>query len=330
MELPLLRARAEIIRNIRAFFDRRGYLEADTPVLSPTLIPETCLEVFATERVWPPGSRLANEIASGRRERDMLYLVPSPEIYLKRLIAKHRVDVYEICHSFRNSEQQGRWHSNEFTMLEYYTMNADYLDSLRVTEELFQDLTQDPQLRPPFLRMTMDEVFKEYAGFSLGEILATDHADSTDGNLSLRSEAVRLGLDLPSEISDAAIYDLIFIHAVEPNLPKDRVVALLDYPAIVPCLAQLNPDGITRQRWELYANGIELANCYSEETDPDAVRAYFENEGREKDKTALAPHRIDNDYWQTFKNFPRCSGVAMGVDRLVMALTGQSTIDAVR
>jgi lysyl-tRNA synthetase class 2 len=120
---------------------------------------------------------------------------------------------------------------------------------------------------------------------------------------------------------------------------------LIDYPAFVPCLAKKNPDGRTVERWELYSNGIELANCYSEEIDPDAVKLFFENEAAEKEKTALVKHQVDHEYWKNFKRFPKrksgefpkgkserfpqCSGVALGVDRLIMLLSGRSTIDSV-
>ncbi|MDR1909931.1 MAG: LysR family transcriptional regulator, partial [Spirochaetaceae bacterium] len=149
----------------------------------------------------------------------------------------------------------------------------------------------------------------------------------------LEDEARRLGLEPAAGLDTAALYDLIFIHAVEPRLPRDRVVALMDYPAFVPCLARAG--GRTRERWELYFRGIELANCYSEETSAEAVRAYFEAEGAAKEKAALVPHRIDRDYWKIFledaggRPFPRCSGVALGLDRLLMALTGRSAIDSV-
>jgi lysyl-tRNA synthetase class 2 len=122
---------------------------------------------------------------------------------------------------------------------------------------------------------------------------------------------------------------------VEPRLPKDTITALLDYPAFVPCLARQSPDGKTVERWEIYGRGVELANCYSEETDAETVRRYFEEEGRAKEKIALVSHRIDGDYWKLFaagagkRPFPKCSGVAMGLDRLIMVLTGRSSIDSV-
>jgi lysyl-tRNA synthetase class 2 len=316
MDLELLRERARIFREIRSFFDARNYLEADTPLLAPDLIPETCLEVFETACLAPT------------RGPKPYWLIPSPEIWMKKLIAQHRVSLYQICKCFRNGESTGHLHSPEFTMLEYYTMDAQYLDSLTLTEELVASLRGDSRqtgLAPPFLRITMEEAFSQWAGFSLFEAAETG---------TLGDEARKLGLNPPPGLDTAALYDLIFIHAVEPALPKDRAVAILDYPAFVPCLAKKSPDGKTVERWELYARGIELANCYSEETESDEVRRYFEREGALKNQTALVPHRIDGDYWRNFlphtgRPFPRCSGVAMGLDRLVMALAERSSIDSV-
>ncbi|GHV78031.1 elongation factor P--(R)-beta-lysine ligase [Spirochaetia bacterium] len=306
MDLELLQERARIFREVRAFFDTRNYLEVDTPLLAPDLIPETCLEVFETAYGTKP-----------------YWLIPSPEIWMKKLIAQHRVSLYQLCKCFRNGESTGHLHSPEFTMLEYYTMDAHYLDSLTLTEELIRSLLRDSSpasLAPPFLRITMEEAFSQWADFSLFEAAETG---------TLEHEARKRGLNPPPGLDTAALYDLIFIHAVEPSLPKDRMVAILDYPAFVPCLAQKSPDGRTVERWELYVRGIELANCYSEETESDEVRRFFEREGALKTRTALIPHRLDGDYWRNFLNFPPCSGVALGLDRLVMALTGRSSIDSV-
>ncbi|MDR0878632.1 MAG: LysR family transcriptional regulator [Treponema sp.] len=313
MDLALLQERARIFREIRTFFDERGYLEADTPLLSPDLIPESCLEVFETFRISPPESRNQNTEA--------LYLIPSPEIWMKKLIARHRTNLYQICKCFRNGESSGFLHSPEFTMLEYYTMDANYRDSLTLTEQLFSHLLSPlhPSLSPPFERITMGDAFIRWAGFDLYEAAE---------NGTLVTEARRLGLDPPPLLDTAALYDLIFIHAVEPNLKSGKPVALIDYPAFVPCLAKKNPNGRTVERWELYSNGIELANCYSEETSPEEVRRFFESEAAEKEKSALIKHRVDHDYWKIFTGFP-CSGVALGVDRLIMLLCGRSTIDGV-
>ena len=327
MDIEMLRERAQIIRNVRSFFDKRNYLETDTPLLAPNLIPESCLEVFETRYIPPQGS--------AKREKPY-WLIPSPEIWMKRIIAEHRVSLYQICKCFRNGESSGRQHNPEFTMLEYYTMEANYLDSLNITEELFSVFSPPADLSPPFIRLTMEEAFFEWAGFDLYR--------AAENSGAMEEEARRLGLNPPAGLSTHDIYDLIFIHAVEPHLKMAKPVALLDYPAFVPCLAKKSADGKTVERWELYTRGLELANCFSEETRPEEVRRFFENEKIEKEKTALVRHDVDDDYWKIFasgegnteaetfragKSFPPCSGVAMGLDRLIMLLCERGTIDAV-
>jgi lysyl-tRNA synthetase class 2 len=305
----MLQERARIIRRVRSFFDERNYLALDTPLLAPDLIPESCLEVFETGRILPSGSAVP------------YWLIPSPEIWMKKIIARHRTSVYQICKCFRNGESSGFLHSPEFTMLEYYTMNAHYLDSLALTEELFAFLSEAGSgLSAPFERMTVAEAFARFAGFDLFAAVETEGA--------LATEARRLGLTPPAGMETAQLYDLIFIHAVEPRLKQDRPVALLDYPAFVPCLARKAVSGKTVERWELYYNGIELANCYTEETNAEQVRNFFESEAAAKERAALVRHQVDRDYWKLFEGaFPPCSGVALGLDRLIMALCDRSTID---
>jgi len=315
----MLRKRAAVIKQVRAFFDNREYLELDTPLLCADLIPESCLEVFETRRLFP---------RSGKKESRPLWLIPSPEIWMKKIIARHRVNVYQVCKCFRNGESSGHLHSREFTMLEYYTMNADYMDSLSLTEELFRQLLianeQSAEDYLPFERITVAQAFEKYAGFDLFET-------ARQGAKAMAHNARRLGLDPMPGLEAAQLYDLIFIHSVEPQLKNGKPVALLDYPAFVPCLAKLSSNGRTFERWELYWNGIELVNCFSEETDPQRVKEFFLTEAAAKEKTALVRHNVDNDYWKLFENggFPPCSGVALGLDRLIMALTGRQNIDSV-
>jgi lysyl-tRNA synthetase class 2 len=94
-------------------------------------------------------------------------------------------------------------------------------------------------------------------------------------------------------------------------------------------LTKKRPDNKSVEKWELYVKGIELANCYSEETEPANIRAYFEREAAAKRRSGIIPHKVDENYWRIFDGFPRCSGVAMGVDRLIMSLTGRRSIDGV-
>jgi len=314
MDLSLLQKRAAIIKQVRSFFDNKNYLELDTPLLSCDLIPESCLEVFQTERIFPLGSK---------KENRPLWLIPSPEIFMKKIIAQHNVNVYQICKCFRNGESCGALHNSEFTMLEYYTMNANYMDSLALTEELFSHLAKNSAITVTnFERITVSEAFAKWAGFDL-------FAAAKEGSSAMEEQARKLELEPMPDMTVHQLYDLIFIHAVEPQLKTEKPIALLDYPAFVPCLAKNSPNGQTAERWELYCNGIELANCYSEENDPQAVKEFFISEEAEKNKTAVVKHNVDNDYWKIFEKFPRCSGVAIGLDRLIMALTGKTTIDGV-
>jgi len=315
MDLEMLQNRAAIIKNIRSFFENKGYLELDTPLLSPDLIPESCLEVFETQRLYPKGSK---------KESSSLYLIPSPEIWMKKIIAKHRVNVFQICKCFRNSESAGRLHNHEFTMLEYYTMNADYMDSLALTEKLVKFLTTNQTNEEIlFERITVADAFKKYAGFDLFETAAK-------GADVMAAQARKLGLEPMPDMTVPQLYDLIFIHAVEPHLKTDKPVALLDYPTFVPCLAKRREQGSeTVERWELYWDGIELANCFSEETEPHRVKEFFTSEEAQLKHSAIVKHKVDHDYWKIFQNFPRCSGVAIGLDRLIMALLGKQSIDGV-
>ena len=315
MDRETLANRAGIIRGIRRFFENRDYLEVDTPLLAPDLIPESCLEVFQTLYQKPGG------------DAQPYWLIPSPELWMKKLLAQDSANIFQICHCFRNGESTGRIHSPEFTMLEYYTVQAGYMDSLLLTEELFRELGASGDLAPPFLRISLEEAFAQWAGFDLF------HAASTPG--ALAEEARRLGLDPPADMGIADCYNLIFVHAIEPQLPRNAPVALLDYPAFVPCLARKAPGGKTVERWELYARGVELANCFSEETDSQEIRDFFSSEEQIKAAQALIPHRVDREYWRIFlpsasgRAFPECSGVAMGLDRLIMVLLGYASLQGV-
>lgn len=315
------------MQRIREFFIQRGYLELDTPALSSHLIPESCLEVFRTEYIYP-----------GTQEAIPLYLVPSPEVHIKPLIARHKVSMFQLSKCYRNLESCGRIHSPEFTMLEYYTVNANYMDTAAITEELFNFLLPPPAadrddfayLRPPFMRLTMDQAFFQYAGFYLSSCTTPQQ---------LAEQARKLGIYEPEDNSFDSwpwddLYELILVQCVEPQLPKNKPVLLMDYPAQVPCLAQdvPNPTGqkpLWKQRWELYVAGVELSNCYSEETDPEKIRSYFQQEGQAKAQSARVLHAIDENYWKHFQTFPTCSGNALGVDRLIALLQGRTTIEGV-
>ncbi len=325
MDLASLTFRAEVLRGIRGFFYEHGFLELDTPLLSDALIPESCLEIFKTEYVHPFDDT----------KNKALFLVPSPEVYMKPIIAEHKKSVFQLSKCFRNCESMGRIHNPEFTMLEYYAVNADYRDAIKLTEALFAYLVQHLHGNELFdthnvgdyflqaiTELTMDDAFKHYAGFYL-----SDAQDSA----SLAKEAAKLGLgneaDLAKERWDD-LYERIFVHSVEPALNPDKLIAITDYPSAAACLAKDGKKGRNnfpvKERWEIYARGVELANCYSEERNQDEVNTYFAEEDALKQKSARVPHPPVQDFGKVCAAMPPCTGTAMGIDRLIMLLAGRT------
>lgn len=297
--------RSRLQQGIRTFFHGREYLEVETPLLAPHLIPEPAIDVFSTRFTHP-----------FRGERP-LYLIPSPEVYMKELLARGSGSIFQITRSFRNSEQLGALHNPEFTMLEYYTVHKDYRQSMAITEELFRSVLPadtPADLKPPFRIMTMEEALREFAGVELRQC-------GEPG--ALAEEVRRLGLVPGDGDSWEVLFNRIFLTLVEPELPADRPLVLTDYPEQIPCLARPG-QGPFLERWELYVRGVELANCYSEETDYRRVRDYYRREG------ASAPAESDPAWCRLYESgFPPCSGVAMGIDRLLMLMAGKRSLEGV-
>lgn len=310
MDTQLLRERSRILGATRSFFLDRNYLETDTPTLSPAPIPESCLEVFPTTFSNPFIGTLD------------LWLVPSPEVWMKKVIAERHESIFQVCKCFRNAESLGRIHNPEFTMLEFYTMGAKAKDSIAITEELFKTCAgyETPlACRPPFVEMTTAEAFLTFARIDL---------EAHDEAGSLAEAARSRGLMVPDGASWDDVYNQAFVNWVEPALPQDRPLVLSQYPARVECLAADIPGTPWKDRWELYVMGMELANCYTECSDPDAVLGSMKAEAARKAGQAF-PHRVDFSYAEVFEGFPPCSGVAMGFDRFFMVLTGRTDIQDV-
>jgi elongation factor P--(R)-beta-lysine ligase len=314
-----LRARllrqAHFTGTMRSFFRERGYVEVDTPTLSPFLIPEPSIEVFQT----------SFHSASGRELP--LWLIPSPELWMKRLLAAGSGNIFQISRSFRNGDFGGPIHNPEFRLLECYTMNAGYLDSIPVVEDLFSRLLRDQtpglardSLSPPFRRLTMEDAFRRHAGIELAECLDAR---------SMREAGIRAGAAMPPDPTWEEAFHIAFLTLVEPFLPRDRPLVLTDYPALVPTTARRRPGTPWCERWELYVDGVEIANCYTEETDPRALRTLIEEEGARK-MSSRVTHTVDTGLAEIFPpGFPACSGVALGVDRLEMVFQGEKELGGV-
>jgi len=307
--------RARFSDSVRMYFRTSGYAEVDTPVLSPFLIPEPAIEVFRTEYLPPSGPARP------------MWLAPSPELWMKRLLAAGAGDIFQISRSFRNCEYGGPHHNPEFRLLEWYTVGTGYLDSIGVAEGLFDhliaQLVPGPRaslLAPPFLRMTMEEAFFRYADIDLA---------GCQDVLSMRAAGEANGASMTGASTWEQAFHIAFLTLVEPRLPRERPLALLDYPALVPTTARRRPGTPWAERWELFVDGVEIANCYTEETDPAALALLVQDE-EERRHGCRTSHEIDRGFAGLFPpDFPTCSGAALGLDRLEMVFAGEKSLEGV-
>ena len=221
------------------------------------------------------------------------FLRASPELQMKKLLAAGMERIYQIGPCFRAGEK-GRRHSPEFTMLEWYRANADYSDIARDAEEL------------------------------LAEVLTRDHADVQ--RITVREAYLRWAGWDPVETWDQDRFDFDMATKIEPNLPKEPLF-LTDYPAPAASLARLKADDPrVAERWELYVDGLELANAFTELVDPVEQRRRFELAREERCALGEADYPLDEEFLDALARMPPSGGVALGVDRLVMLACGASSI----
>ncbi len=302
------RKRSELLMNIRGYFIGKDYLEVYTPSLAPALIPEPSIKVFETEFI--------NEFTGSLP----LYLIPSPEVFMKKLLAAGSGSIFQICQSFRNAEQLGAIHNPEFTMLEYYTVGCSDKDSIPLTIEMIEHTAVEKRswMKNQII-LSMEEAMWEYASTDMHKVQTSE---------AIQERARELGLHPDEGEAWDDTFNRIFLTFTEPSLPMDAEVYLTDYPDGIRCLAKKGRNG-TRQRWEMYINGIETANCYTEETDKDETASYFAEEEAElirgREGTADAIPIADKDFPSL--DIPESSGVAMGLDRLLAAELGLKTIE---
>jgi lysyl-tRNA synthetase class 2 len=307
--IDLLHKRALLTQNVRNFFIGKGYLEVETPILSPYLLPEAYLEVFKTSFIQPEYTL-------------DYYLIPSPEIWMKKLLAKGTGNLFQITKAFRNYESIGRYHNPEFTLLEYYTVGADYLDSMKITEAFFQFLCDKSIGRNksiysfPFLRLSMREAFLEYTGLDLS---------LNNSFQSMKDFAAEFDISFKADDTWEQLFNRIFLNRVEPHLPKERPLFLYDYPSKIETLARTK--GNFAERWELYISGIEIANCFTEERAKEKLELFIKRE-EERKKKSIVHHKVDYGVPEEFSQIKKeCSGVALGMDRLFMVLFNLNSIE---
>ncbi|MCP4602067.1 MAG: EF-P lysine aminoacylase GenX [Proteobacteria bacterium] len=289
---PFLKKRAKIIQAFRNEILKWDFLEVETPIRIRAPAPELYIDAE------PSGD---------------CFLITSPELQMKRLLAAGYSNIFQICHCFRSGEQ-GEKHLPEFTMAEWYRTGATTTDLMEDCEKLIaraaesvgvfpkvSRLGREVDFSPPWERVKVADAFERYAGWRPG---ADPDPDRFDRDLVLK---------------------------VEPSLPADRPVFLEGYPASMASLAQLNEKDSTKaDRFELYAGGLELANGFTELVDPVEQRRRFEKEATQRIKAKKREYPIDECFFQALElGLNPCAGIAMGLDRLVMLLTGAATIDQV-
>ena len=291
---PALEFRGLILSSLRDWFTRAGFIEVETPVRLPT--PALELHIDAE----PAGTS---------------FLRTSPELHMKRLLAAGYERIWQMGPCFRKGER-GTLHHPEYTMLEWYRANADYLDIMKDTESLITHISaalasslhhsslivHDSSFpSPPWPRFTVEELFLAHAGWN------------------------------PVGDYDAERFEHDLVTKVEPALPRDTPVFVMDYPAPAAALSRRKPARESvAERFELYINGVEIANAFSELTDPAEQRRRFEEWGRERKAMGAAVYPLDEEFLSALElGMPPSGGIAVGIDRLVMVLLGATSLDAV-
>ncbi|MGP9636235.1 EF-P lysine aminoacylase EpmA [Psychrobacter sp. AOP3-A1-26] len=315
--LAMAQQRAQFINDIRQFFTSRQVLEVQTPLLSQAGNTDTFLQSVAAQITY-------------QDKPCTYYLHTSPEFAMKRLLASWQVPMYQICPVFRDNEIGVR-HNIEFTMLEWYQPNYSLDDMAAELGELLEVLYGHPIVMSHYRYV---DAFMDFVGIHpLTASLEALRAVAEDKGL--------IGFDFNNDVNSTidskddirqSWLDLLFSHAVEPNLGHDLPTLIIDYPPATAALAKtaLDKDGNkVAKRFELYINGIEIANAYDELADGAALRARFEQDNQLRQHHNLPKMPIDEQLLAASDALIPCSGIAVGVDRLLMVLTGAKSLEEV-
>lgn len=298
--IPALEKRAQLFKQLRAFFDARGILEVDVPLLSPYTVTDVHLEPLVVT-------------SSGPTQ----YLQTSPEYYLKRIVCRDQRCLYYLGKAFRQ-EESGRRHRSEFTMLEWYRMGFNDHDLMDEVTALFAILAPHTVCE----RISYADLFLRHLNlnphFATIEQLAEEARSRTSfqGELALKSQWL----------------DLLFSFCIEPTL-DEKLTLVFDYPVQQSALARTawHADGYRyARRFEVYWCGIELANGYWELADAEEQLTRFQQDRRQRQELGLPAREIDPKFMAALnQGLPDCAGIALGVDRVLMCMTGHTDIQEV-
>ncbi|MFI4956637.1 MAG: EF-P lysine aminoacylase EpmA [Gammaproteobacteria bacterium] len=299
--LDTLIERASLIKQVRAFFDARGVIEVETPLLSHATVTDPHLEGFPVQ--------VGNETG---------YLQTSPEYAMKRLLAAGMPSIYQLGKVFRVDEV-GRFHNPEFTMLEWYRLGFDLYQLMDEVDDLCQLLIGCPKAT----RMTYAQVFSSLGMDPLTADVATCQAVA-------KAHGVDVSESLLSAPKDTWL-QLLFATLIEPTLGFDGPAFITHYPASQASLSRLDPaDPRVALRVEVFIDGVEIGNGYDELQDPALQQARFEEDNRIRATLGLAQKPVDPYLLAALQHgFPHCSGIAIGMDRLLMCALKKPRIQEV-
>lgn len=301
--LQNLQQRAQVLTKIRRFFFERDVLEVETPLLASTTVPDVYIESIAAE------------VTDGNSSHQK-FLQTSPEFFMKRLLASGSGSIYQIAKAFRQ-EEKGKRHNIEFTLLEWYRLSYSLDQLMSEVEGLVQEILGCG----PISRLTYRQIFQQH--------LQTDPHEIT---LEELQQLASTEIDLSgSELSRTDYLQLLLSHSIEPQLPAYCII--YDYPKEQAALATLAADEhgvVVAKRFELFGQGMELANGYFELSDAAEQRARFEADNAKRKEKGLQTHAADERLIAALESgLPSCSGVAVGVDRLLMLLVKTKNIGEV-
>ena len=301
-----LRLRADLLARTRSFFEKRGFLEVETPLLSADVVVDRYLEPIA---VSTPDDH------SGVRPDRTLWLQTSPEFGMKRLMAAGGEAIYQITRAFRGGEV-GPLHNREFTIVEWYRRGHTMAEGMQCLSDLSEALLQ----RGPAEQTSYAEVFEAHVG-------VCPHRATT---LQLREAAARHGVHVSDSFGDADRdnwLNVLLAQVVEPHLGAVRPTIVHGYPASQAALAQVTGDPPIAERFELYVRGIELANGYHELTDAAVLRE--RNRLANQQRVAEGKRQLPEEsrlLAAMERGLPDCTGVALGFDRVVMLAAGATRL----
>jgi lysyl-tRNA synthetase class 2 len=294
-----------MLGSARAFFEQRGVLEVETPILSAAAVSDPQVESLTTQITGVPGLR---------------YLCPSPEYAMKRLLAAGSGDIYQVCKVFRDAER-GRWHNPEFTMIEWYRLGLDDAALMDEVEALLGRLLAPARRLEAAERISYAAALERHAGVD-----ALNCSDTV-----LLEAARRHGVQCDAQLDRDARLDLLMGLVVGPRLGLGHPCFVCDYPASQAALARLKP-GVppVAARFELYLDGMELANGFHELGDLKEQRARFAHDLELRAARGQAQPPLDEHFLAALDHgLPDCAGVALGFDRVVaIALGAQRLVEA--